>query len=269
MKKSIMAAIFSIFAVISLTSCKGNENNTEKAEVTSTEAVVSSENEETIAVPEKSTENLEKVKKNIKSNSKNTPVQTTAVQTKTAEEEKKIFNISGSGMNVYLTSDWVYQNADEPYLEEIEKTPAILMYKTNVDNCTVLFADGCETEEEFANNTEESYISAYGSQFESINITSFESLEIDGLASFKIIADVKIGGKDVKMMHIISNSTVKNKTISVMLIDTDGETVSLFDNFEENNIYYSETLSTDFRIKTGDDMNSVKERFNERKRRLN
>ena len=43
-----MAAIFSIFAVISLTSCKGNENNTEKAEVTSTEAVVSSENEETI-----------------------------------------------------------------------------------------------------------------------------------------------------------------------------------------------------------------------------
>ena len=71
------------------------------------------------------------------------------------------------------------------------------------------------------------------------------------------------------MMHIISNSTVKNKTISIMLIDTDGETVSLFDNFEENNIYYSETLSTDFRIKTGDDMNSVKERFNERKRRLN
>lgn len=71
------------------------------------------------------------------------------------------------------------------------------------------------------------------------------------------------------MMHIISNSTVKNKTISVMLLDTDGETVPLFDDFEENNIYYSETLSTDFRIKNGDDINSVKERFNERKRRLN
>lgn len=205
----------------------------------------------------------------IKSNAKNRKAQTAIVETKAAEEEKKTFNLSGQGINVYLTSDWTYHDAESPYTEFIDETPAVIMYKTNVDNCTVMVADGSETEEAFAQNTEESYTQAYGSQFEAIDITSFESVEIDGVASFKILADIKINGKDAKMMHIISNSTVKNKTISIMLLDTDGETVDLFDDFEENNVYYSETLSTDFRLGNDGDLNSVKDRVREKTRRLN
>lgn len=279
MKYVKKTSVLLVAILLALTACGNKE--TETADTTESVTVLSAEesSQDTSDSSEDSSYEYETaVKKKyadedkinqIKSNAQNNKAQTAIAETKTTEEEKKTFNLSGQGINIYLTSDWTYHDAEAAYTEFIDETPAVIMYKTNVDNCTVMVADGSETEEAFAQNTEESYVEAYGSQYESIDVTSFESVEIDGVASFKILADIKISGKDVKMMHIISNSTVKNKTISIMLLDTDGEILGLFDNFEEDNVYYSETLSVDFRIGNDDNVNSVKDNIREKTRRQN
>lgn len=71
------------------------------------------------------------------------------------------------------------------------------------------------------------YIEAYGSAYDSIDITEFEQITIDEFDSFRIKADVVFKGEKFTMIHVISND-VSEKSFSWMLLDSDGE----FDDFD-------------------------------------
>lgn len=262
-KKRITAITLSLCIFSVLTAC--GDSNSSKENSQQAVSVQTSINDITTSVSTKiskpiaytkakpSEEDLKKYKKRLNDTVSGTkiPISTANPKAKTSEQKiaDKTFNLYGKGININLDCDWtlIQGGTDDNMYASITEYPAVLQYKTKTDTCNVVVADGSESEEEFASNNEESYISAYGASFDSIDIVSFENLEIDGLDSYKIIADVSSSGKKFKMMHILSNSTVKDKTISIMFLDNSGSITELYDNFEEKNIYYSDTLSIDHR----------------------
>lgn len=246
--KAFMCIISAFCMLTAFTACSdkgGSSSESSKAESSAQSAAEESKKE--ITLPTKSSEALERQKERL------SKIRAQVSQSaKQQEVVKKYFGFGNYG-SVILDSDWILESADESKISvELDEYPAILKYKTGTDTCTVVIEDGCETEEAFAANTEESYKAAFGSQFDSIEIDEFEKLTIDNVDSFKIEAEVTAGGVEFEMLHILSNSTSANKTVSIMLLDKSGETEDLFDDFEEENINYGVPLYRD-KLKTGRD----------------
>ncbi len=186
-------------------------------------------------------------------------VQTAVVGTSESEASEKLINLYGKGINVYLDSNWTALSgteSDDIYLASVVSYPAIFQYKDNPANtCTIVVQDGCETAEAFAANDEESYIAAFGAEFDTLEITSFEFMDIEEVDSIKIIAKAEKNGVSFDMMHILSNNINKESTYSFILLDADGSITALFDNFEEK-LYYQHTMSRDeiIRENLGEDL---------------
>ena len=253
--KALMCIVSAFCMLTAFTACSdkgGSSSESSKAE--SSAETAKEESKKEITLPTKSPEALEKQKERFSKARANMKGSSGAkVGIKTGETVMKKYFEFGCYGSVILDSDWTLDSADESEISvNFDSYPTVLKYKTGTDTCTVVVEDGCETEEAFAANTEESYRAAYGSQFDSIEIDEFEKLTIDNVDSFKIEADVTAGGIEFEMLHILSNSTSANKTVSIMLLDKSGETEDLFDDFEEENINYKVPLYRD-KIKTGMD----------------
>lgn len=145
-------------------------------------------------------------------------------------------NLNSEGANIHFDTDWTpltdHDRNTDTYIV-LTSFPAILQYKSPLSTCTVVMEEGCETEKAFAANTKESYIEAFGSQFDSIEISSFEFIKIDSIDSIKVTGSVISDSAEFEMAHIISNCTYKEKTISYMLLDADGNLTDMFADFEE------------------------------------
>ncbi len=150
--------------------------------------------------------------------------------------------ISEEGVTMHINSNWSaiteYERTSETFIKLLS-FPAILQYDGTANTCTIVMEDGCETDEAFAANTEDSYLTVFGSQFDEIEITDFEFMEIDSIDSIKITGKIKSNGVEFDMMHIISNCTYKEKTISYMLLDADGSMTDFIDSFEDDITYTS------------------------------
>lgn len=183
--------------------------------------------------------------------------------TKAAKRAKeKTFNIVGVG-NLILDEDWsVISGGGNGSIPSLSEYPAVLQYKTGTDTCTITVEDGCETEEAFAANTEESYKTAFGAAFDSIDIDDFERINIGGIDSYKIEAEVVSQGIELEMLHILSNAENSNKTVSVMFLDKSGETEDLFDDFEKKKLNYNQSF---IRGKTGDELKNRREDLRKRR----
>lgn len=99
---------------------------------------------------------------------------------------------------------------------------AVLQYLDTKTTISMAEVNEIEDKETFLANTEESYKQAYGSSFDSIDITEYEQLSIDEKDSFIIKANVVVKGEKFTMTHILSND-VFGKTYSFMLLDSDGK----------------------------------------------
>ncbi|MBQ8724791.1 MAG: hypothetical protein IJY74_03860, partial [Oscillospiraceae bacterium] len=145
--------------------------------------------------------------------------------------------ITEDGATLSLNSNWKpiteYERTSETFIR-LSAFPAILQYEETGSTCSIVMEDGCETDEAFGANTEESYISVFGSQFDEIEITGFEFIEVDSIDSIKVLGKVKAGGTEFDMMHLISNCTYKEKTISYMILDADGSLADFIECFEDD-----------------------------------
>lgn len=138
--------------------------------------------------------------------------------------DDKIFSLDGCGTSLTTEKGWELKsggNGTEFHMDMITSYPAVMQYNNTKNTITVTVEEGCEDEEAFLAGTKETYIEAYGKEFESLDITDFEQISIDAFDSFKVVADVVISGEKYEMTHIISND-VSEKTISWMMLDNDG-----------------------------------------------
>ena len=254
--KAIICIVSAFCMLTAFTACSdkgGSSSESSKAESSAQSAAEGTKKE--VTLPTKSPEAQKKLEERLSKAKANMNV-----KTQSQEAIKKYFEFGNYG-SVILDSDWILDSADESKISvEFDEYPTVLKYKTGTDTCTVVVEDGCETEEAFAANTEESYKAAFGSQFDSIEIDEFEKLTIANVDSFKIEADVTVKGIEFEMLHILSNSTSANKTVSIMLLDQSGEIEDMFDDFEEEHIGYKVPLYRD-KLNTGiDDLDEMIEK---------
>ena len=232
---ALLAAIICCGAMLTACSDKGNTNEESKQESSASESTEPDSQGEKITGTTKRTVSNEE-----KGDGKIIAVPALTKAEKRASEKK--FNIAGVG-NILLDVDWSVisggADSDIPILNEY---PIVLQYKTGVDTCTITVEDGCETAETFAANTVESYKSAFGAAFDSIDIDDFERINIDGIDSFKIEAEVVSQGIEFEMLHILSNAENSNKTVSIMFLDKSGETEDIFDDFEKKKLEYNQSF---------------------------
>lgn len=140
------------------------------------------------------------------------------------KHSNKCFMLEGSAISITTENGWEIEkggNKTDNQMDRINSFPAVIKYRNTKNTITLNVSDQCEDKDSFHAGTKESYLEAYGNEFDSINISDFEQLEIDKADSFKIVADVVINGEKYKMTHIISNN-VDNKDLSWMLLDSDG-----------------------------------------------
>lgn len=220
MKNKLVICLSSILCAASFfTACGGNNSSENTAEITSESESTVSESGNEITAPSL---DLSKYKNGAR-------VIATAVPRKAGKVEapkvtKKLFVLNETSIWVNLDTDWKIASGGEDtdsMTNNIMSYPAVLQYKDTKNTITVVLEDGCEDQESFLAGTEESYLAVYGGEFESINITNFEQLSIDKYDSFKIVANVVIGGEKYEMTHIISND-LSGKTLSWMMLDNDG-----------------------------------------------
>ncbi|MGN1480511.1 hypothetical protein [Porcipelethomonas sp.] len=144
---------------------------------------------------------------------------------KTYRHSNKAFTLKGYSTALFMENGWEIVSGGEAtdmQSDDITSFPAVIKYKDTKDTLTITIVDEYEDKESFLAGTEESYIEAYGSVYESIDITDFQQLTIDEFDSFKIVADVVISGEKFEMTHILSND-VSGKSYSWMMLDADGE----------------------------------------------
>ena len=256
--KAFMCIISAFCMFTAFTACSdkgGSSSESSKAESSAQSAAEESKKE--ITLPTKSSEALERQKERL------SKIRAQVSQSaKQQEVVKKYFGFGNYG-SVILDSDWILESADESKISvELDEYPAILKYKTGTDTCTVVIEDGCETEEAFAANTEESYKTAFGAAFDSIDIDDFERINIGGIDSYKIEAEVVSQGIELEMLHILSNAENSNKTVSVMFLDKSGETEDLFDDFEKKKLNYNQSF---IRGKTADELKKRREDLRKRR----
>lgn len=183
----------------------------------------------------------------------------TTTLTETKKSDKKILSMDGKGVNLTLDSDWSAicgADNDGSFLTTVVSYPAIFQYKDDPSaTCTIIIQDGCEDEETFAANTEDGYIAAFGSEFDSLEISGFEFMDVQNIPSIKIIAKAVKNGVSFDMLHILSNNVNRNCTYSFMLLDADGSIEEYFDAFEERLSYpYSVSREDMLRERLGDEM---------------
>ena len=137
----------------------------------------------------------------------------------------KAFTLKDCSTSLFMVNGWEILSggiATEQQSDQITSFPAILQYLDTKTTLTITVANEIEEKETFLANTEELYISAYGSAYDDIEITEFEQITIDEFDSFRIKANVVVNGESFTMIHIITND-VSGKTFSWMLLDSDGE----------------------------------------------
>lgn len=195
--------------------------------LTATLTACGSKNSETASAPQKTKVTMQntlpsapKVSFTIPSNVK--PRKSIEVQKN--KHSNKVFMLEGTGISLTMENGWEIAkggNKTDNQTDCINTCPAVIKYLDTKNTITLNVSEQCEDSESFLAGTKESYLEAYGSEFDSINISDFQQLEIDKIDSFKIVADVVINGEKYKMTHIISNN-VDNKDLSWMLLDSDG-----------------------------------------------
>lgn len=137
----------------------------------------------------------------------------------------KAFVLKDYNTSVSMVNGWEIVKggvASEQQCDFVTSYPAVLQYLDTRTTLTITLTDEREDKDSFLAGTEETYISAYSSEFDSIEITDFQQLSIDEYDSFKIRADVVIKGESFTMTHILTND-VSGKSISWMLLDSDGK----------------------------------------------
>ena len=148
--------------------------------------------------------------------------------------ERKSFCLKDYHSSISLNIQWKIKLggvATKQQVDYITSYPAVLQYLDTENTLTISKENECEERDDFLAGTEDTYIEAYGSTFDSIEIIEFEQLLINECDSFKVKADVVIDGKSFDMTHVITND-FDGKSFSWMLLDCDG-TFSEFDLAEE------------------------------------
>lgn len=247
--KKLISLLMITAIIITLTACGSkNANDSEILTEPQTESVseISEKESETFATVTAILDDSEAEKNTVSESMTAIETFEQDIDSQTAENEKStnntfghtMFRIDEDSTYVLMQRGWKLliggENTDSA-TRQIEYFPAIIQYDNTKDNLTIVAEEGCETKDAFLENTQESYLEAYGNQFESINITSFKYCTIHGYDSFKIIADITVKGETFTMQHIITND-VNGKTYSWMLLDSDGQ----FADFElDHSIYYT------------------------------
>ncbi|MBE6845075.1 MAG: hypothetical protein E7508_05080 [Ruminococcus sp.] len=111
--------------------------------------------------------------------------------------------------------------ATEEQCDEITESHAVMSY---LDTDTTLTFDiffKNKEKDDFLAMTEESYLSEYGGDYESIDITAFKKIVIDEYDSFEIKADVTKDGKKYSMTQILTNDA-DGRSCSWVFLDCDG-----------------------------------------------
>lgn len=146
-------------------------------------------------------------------------------EVKVYKHSNKAFTLKDCTTSIFMENGWEILSggtATEQQTDEITSFPAVVQYLDTKTTLTITVADESEDRDSFLAGTEETYIAAYGSAYDSIDITSFKQLSIDEFDSFIIKADVVIKGESFAMTHILSND-VSGKSYSWMLLDSDGK----------------------------------------------
>lgn len=144
---------------------------------------------------------------------------------KVYKHSDKAFTLKDCATSIFMENGWELLSggtATEQQTDEITSFPAVAQYLDTKTTLTITVTDECEDRDSFLAGTEETYIAAYGSAYDSIDITDFQQLSIDGFDSFIIKADAVIKGESFAMTHILSND-VSGKSYSWMLLDSDGK----------------------------------------------
>ncbi len=214
MKNKFIIGLFLAACMASaFTACGNNDQESFQAQTSSATAAISSESAE---------------KQNADNTSESTqpPVKQPreVITTKRYTHSDKSFMLEGTAIVLHMENGWEIASggsATDNQTDCITSFPAVIQYLDTKNTVTVISDEECEDKETFLANTQESYIEAYGSEFESINISGFEQISIGEYDSFKIIANVVIAGEKYEMTHIISND-VNRQTLSWMMLDYDG-----------------------------------------------
>ncbi len=216
MKNKFVICLSSILCVASfLTACGGNSSSENTAENESSAA----ESSYKITAPSLDLSKSDNGKKVVVP-----PVTRKAINFEAQKPANKRFVLNETSIWLNLESNWKIASGGEDtdsITNNILSYPAVLQYEDTKNTITVVLTDGCEDQEAFLAGTQESYLEVYGGEFESINITDFEQLSIQRYDSFKVVADVVIGGEEYEMTNIITND-LSGKTLSVMMLDNDG-----------------------------------------------
>ncbi len=149
------------------------------------------------------------------------------VPIKKYSHSNKVFKLKDCTTSIFMENGWEILSggmATEQQTDEITSFPAVVQYLDTKTTLTITVVGTCEEKEAFLAGTEETYISTYGSAYDSIEITAFRQLSIDEFDSFEIKADVVIKGESFTMTHILTND-VSGKSYSWMLLDNDGSFV--------------------------------------------
>lgn len=154
------------------------------------------------------------------------PVRTVpAEKVKTYTHSNKVFLLNGYSASLKMENGWEIRSggtATDQQSDLITSYPAVVQYLDSKDVVTITVLDEVEDKDSFLAGTEDSYLAAYGSAFDSISITAFQQLSIGTYDSFEVHADVVIQGAPFTMIHVISND-VSGKSYSWMLLDGDGK----------------------------------------------
>lgn len=228
--KKIIGLLLTTACILSLSGC-GNQQSeeiTENKTVTTNAGIPKTSADVSVSLPK-----AKKITGNALKTAKKrgfSDTSETTVSVKSYSHSDKAFTLKDCTTSLFMVNGWEILSvgtATNQQCDEITSFPAVLQYLDTKTTLTVTVADEVEEKETFLANTKESYITAYGNAYESIDITEFEQLSIDEFDSFKIKANVVIKGESFTMIHILSND-VSGKTFSWMLLDSDGE----FDDFD-------------------------------------
>jgi len=197
-------------ATTALNNSSSAENSTEVTDVVySDEAIISGENF-------------------VKGTVKAVPALTkpTAISGTGSPVKRKYFNMSlDNTVALHLPISWEVVEGEIANINKkdiITTDKALLKYPDSKATIAMGKITAVESKETFLANTKDSYIEAYGSNFDSINITEFEQLTIDDKDSFRVKADVTVKGEKFTMTHIISND-VFGDSYTFLLLDDNGQ----------------------------------------------
>lgn len=169
------------------------------------------------------------------------------IENKGAQYKIKAFKIGDNMVYINLEKGWELKSGGvaTDNQSDLINPPGVIQYLDTDTTISINVQQECEEKDAFLSNTEKSYLEAYGSEFDSIDITSFKQISVCKYDSFEIKADVTVNGKSYKMTNIISND-VGGKVYSWRLLDADGSQSGL--NLAEK-INYSVLIDAEFRTR--------------------